>query len=231
MPDEKEVASFTASTDTGAKLAAAALFIQEEWRAYRHCQLVAVSRLTFVCYLLSSFTSKLVLKNDQTLVSPGNFCCIRCLSCTKVRTCGLQAKIRWLRASRLWREKFHRWMLSIRAKKRLQKEAEAVAVLEERRKQYQANAQQRLAWVEEGLSQRLVEDSTCPVCRSDAGQLHQPCCLAHMILLLSACSNSACTCLSAAQFVRSLRCRHGIIVSHADKSSLGLMLSSHDCVS
>ncbi|KAL0051259.1 hypothetical protein WJX82_004398 [Trebouxia sp. C0006] len=121
MPDEKEVASFTASTDTGAKLAAAALFIQEEWRAYRHRQLVA-------------------------------------------------AKIRWLRASRLWREKFHSWTLSMRAKKRLQKETEAVAALEERRKQYQANAQQRLAWVEEGLSQRLTEDSTCPVCRSDAGK-------------------------------------------------------------
>lgn len=121
MPDEKEVASFTASTDTGAKLAAAVLFIQEEWRAYRHRQLVA-------------------------------------------------AKIRWLRASRLWREKFHSWTLSMRAKKRLQKETEAVAALEERRKQYQANAQQRLAWVEEGLSQRLTEDSTCPVCRSDAGK-------------------------------------------------------------
>ncbi len=58
-----------------------------------------------------------------------------------------------------------------------------MAALEERRKQYQANAQQRLAWVEEGLSQRLIEDSTCPVCRSDAGQLHQPCCLPHLILL------------------------------------------------
>ncbi|DBA81849.1 TPA: hypothetical protein ACH3X1_007568 [Trebouxia sp. C0004] len=121
MPNEKDVASFTASTDTGAKLAAAALFIQEEWRAYRHRQLVA-------------------------------------------------AKIRWLRASRLWREKFHSWILSIRAKRRVQKEAEAVAALEERRKQYQANAQQRLAWVEEGLSQRLIEDSTCPVCRSHAGK-------------------------------------------------------------
>ncbi len=52
MPDEKEVASFTASTDTGAKLAAAALFIQEEWRAYRHRQLVAVGRLTSVFHLL-----------------------------------------------------------------------------------------------------------------------------------------------------------------------------------
>ena len=60
MPDEKEVASFTASTDTGAKLAAAALFIQEEWRAYRHRQLVAVGRLTFVYHLFASFISKLV---------------------------------------------------------------------------------------------------------------------------------------------------------------------------
>lgn len=60
MPDEKEVASFTASTDTGAKLAAAVLFIQEEWRAYRHRQLVAVGRLTFVYHLFASFISKLV---------------------------------------------------------------------------------------------------------------------------------------------------------------------------
>ena len=128
-----------------------------------------------ICHLFSSFTSKLVLKLDQTLVLHmlwWHFPLSRCLSCTKVRTCGLQAKIRWLRASRLWRETSHSWTLSIRAKKQLQKEAEAVAALEERRKQYQANAQQRLAWVEEGLSQRLMEDSTCPVCRSDAGQLH-----------------------------------------------------------
>ena len=68
MPDEKEVASFTASTDTGAKLAAAALFIQEEWRAYRHRQLVAVSRLTVFCHLFTGSTSKLVLKIDQMLV-------------------------------------------------------------------------------------------------------------------------------------------------------------------
>lgn len=75
MPDEKEVASFTASTDTGAKLAAAALFIQEEWRAYRHRQLVAVGRLTYVCHLCSSFTSKLVLKVDQTLILTHMLCC------------------------------------------------------------------------------------------------------------------------------------------------------------
>lgn len=55
MPDEKEVASFTASTDTGAKLAAAALFIQEEWRAYRHRQLVAVGRLTFVMIITTTY--------------------------------------------------------------------------------------------------------------------------------------------------------------------------------
>jgi hypothetical protein len=202
MPDEKEVASFTASTDTDAKLAAAALFIQEEWRAYRHRQLVAVGRLTSVFDLFSSFTSKLVLTIAQTLVLHTCSARKRRLSCTKLRICGLQAKIRWLRASRLWREKFHSWTLSIQAKKRLQKEAEAVAALEERRKQYQANAQQRLAWVEEGLSQRLIEDSTCPVCCPDAGQLHQPCCLPHLTLLLCACSKAACSGLCEAAFVR-----------------------------
>jgi hypothetical protein len=35
--------------------------------------------------------------------------------------------------------------------------------------EYQADAQQRLAWVEEGLKQRLIEDNSCPVCCANAG--------------------------------------------------------------
>lgn len=150
------------------------------------------------------------------------------LSCTKKRICGLQAKIRWLRASRLWREKFHSWTLSMRAKKRLQKETEAVAALEERRKQYQANAQQRLAWVEEGLSQRLTEDSTCPVCRSDAGQLHKACCLPHFTLLAQI--QPAYACLQHCLFGTEMRtwhdchpCRQVIFGAYAVKPWFCLM--------
>jgi len=47
--------------------------------------------------------------------------------------------------------------------------AAALAQMEERRKQHQADAQQRLAWVDEGLNQRLIEDNNCPVCCANAG--------------------------------------------------------------
>lgn len=82
-----------------------------------------------------------------------------------------QAKMRWLRSSQLWRTIFRKWMSRAREQLQLRREALAVVAMEERRKRYQADAQQRLAWVDEGLAQWLVEDSTCPVCCADAGEL------------------------------------------------------------
>ena len=83
--------------------------------------------------------------------------------------------MRWLRASRLWRTIFNKWTARAREQLRVRREAAAVVAMEERRKRYQADAQQRLAWVEEGLAQRVVEDSTCPVCCADAGGLPISC--------------------------------------------------------
>lgn len=83
--------------------------------------------------------------------------------------------MRWLRISRLWRHIFNKWVERARKQLQVRQEAAAVVAMEERRKRYQADAQQRLAWVEEGLAQPLVEDSTCPVCCPDAGGLPIPC--------------------------------------------------------
>ena len=78
--------------------------------------------------------------------------------------------MRFLRTSQLWRSLFQRWVGRARERLRLRREALAVVAMEERRKRYQADAQQRLAWVDEGLAQQVVEGSTCPVCCADAGQ-------------------------------------------------------------
>lgn len=101
--------------------------------------------------------------------------------------------MRWLRTSRLWRDIFQKWTARAREQLRLRREAAAVVAMEERRKRYQADAQQRLAWVDEGLAQRVVEDSTCPVCSADAGGgfpwleslLVSFCGLLHVFLLVS----------------------------------------------
>ena len=82
--------------------------------------------------------------------------------------------MRWLRTSQLWRNIFQKWTARAREQLALRQEAAAVVAMEERRKRYQADAQQRLAWVDEGLAQRVVEDSTCPVCCGDAGGLPIP---------------------------------------------------------
>ncbi|KAL3152107.1 hypothetical protein ABBQ32_001211 [Trebouxia sp. C0010 RCD-2024] len=82
----------------------------------------------------------------------------------------VKAKMQWLRASRLWRTIFNKWTARAREQLRVRREAAAVVAMEERRKRYQADAQQRLAWVEEGLAQPVVEDSTCPICCVDAGK-------------------------------------------------------------
>ena len=82
--------------------------------------------------------------------------------------------MRWLRTSRLWRNIFQKWTVRAREQLALRRESAAVVAMEERRKRYQADAQQRLAWVDEGLAQRIVEDSTCPVCCADAGGLPIP---------------------------------------------------------
>lgn len=83
--------------------------------------------------------------------------------------------MKWLRISRLCQGNVRRWKAEIGERWRLQREAvekaAALADMEEKRRQYQADAQQRLAWVEEGLAQRLIEDNTCPVCCKDVGQL------------------------------------------------------------
>lgn len=60
-----------------------------------------------------------------------------------------------------------------------------MVAMEERRKRYQADAQQRLAWVDEGLAQRVVEDSTCPVCCADAGGLPMACLPGSYLLVAS----------------------------------------------
>ena len=78
--------------------------------------------------------------------------------------------MRWFRASRLWRDIFRRWTARAREQLRLRRDAAAVVAMEERRKRYQADAQQRLAWVDEGLAQQGIVDSTCTVCSADAGQ-------------------------------------------------------------
>ncbi|DBB04235.1 TPA: hypothetical protein ACH3X1_013259 [Trebouxia sp. C0004] len=76
-----------------------------------------------------------------------------------------EGKMRWLRISRVCRGNVKRWKAEIGERWRLQREAvekaAALAQMEERRKQYQADAQQRLAWVEEGLNQR-IQDNSCP---------------------------------------------------------------------
>ncbi|KAL0040884.1 hypothetical protein WJX79_008605 [Trebouxia sp. C0005] len=85
-----------------------------------------------------------------------------------------EGKIRWLRISRVCQGNVKRWKAEIGEQWRLQREAvekaAALAQMEERRKQYQADAQQRLAWVEEGLKQRFIEDNSCPVCCANAGR-------------------------------------------------------------
>ncbi len=95
----------------------------------------------------------------------------------------MQAKLRWLRISGLWREKFRKWKVGAQERLRVVKEARAVAAMEERRKQYQADAQQRLAWVDEALAQRIIEDNTCPICSADAGQLTDMSCIWHLLAL------------------------------------------------
>ena len=52
MPDISEVATFKKGTGTGAKLAAAALVIQQAYRQHRHCALCKV-RFTCFCSSLS----------------------------------------------------------------------------------------------------------------------------------------------------------------------------------
>ena len=42
MPDEEEVRAFTASTDSGARKAAAAVAFQQAYRLYRHRQAIKV---------------------------------------------------------------------------------------------------------------------------------------------------------------------------------------------
>ncbi len=85
----------------------------------------------------------------------------------------MQGKIRWLRISRVCQGNVKRWKAKIGERWRLRREAvekaAALAQMEERRKQHQADAQQRLAWVDEGLNQRLIEDNNCPVCCANAG--------------------------------------------------------------
>ena len=79
--------------------------------------------------------------------------------------------MKWFRTSRLWRGIFRRWTARAREQLRLRREAAAVVAMEERRKRYQDDAQQRLAWVDEGLAQQYLEDRNCPVCCADAGAL------------------------------------------------------------
>ena len=75
-----------------------------------------------------------------------------------------------------------RWQTEVAERLRLRKEAvqeaAAVAAMEEKRKQYQADAQQRLAWVDQGLAGSL-QDNTCPVCCADAGGQSCPHAAAH----------------------------------------------------
>ena len=118
--------------------------------------------------------------HDRGLDMPSILCksadgmALRASQCRSQAFCiVVQGKIRWLRISRVCQGNVRRWKAEIGEQWRLQREAvekaAALALMEERRKQYQADAQQRLAWVEEGLKQRLIEDNSCPVCCANAG--------------------------------------------------------------
>ena len=74
--------------------------------------------------------------------------------------------MRWLRASGLWRRIFLRGVGRARAKLQTRR---AMVAMEDRRRRYQADSEQRLAWVDEALAQSLIEDSTCPVCSASPG--------------------------------------------------------------
>lgn len=187
MPEESEVAAFSGSTDTGARKAAAALVIQEAYRMYRHRQAVKVRRF-FACSagiwpVLQNLNCAPSLAFVLTLLRTA-VCLTRRLSlqCTHMVVCIAQAKMRYLRTSRLWRNLFQKWVGRAREQLRLRREALAVVAMEKRRKRYQADAQQRLAWVDEGLAQH-IEDHTCPVCCADAGQQNYMRCSCHLNLL------------------------------------------------
>ena len=182
MPVESEVAAFSGSAHTGARTAAAALVIQEAYRMFRHRQLVKVSQAILILYLSSL-----------------SLCCLVCMAAHRLQQlcqCGLQAKMRWLRTSRLWRNIFQKWTARAREQLALRREAAAVVAMEERRKQYQADAQQRLAWVDEGLAQGILDGSTCPVCCAAAGGLptSEPICytVMHACSLFDVASTAKC---------------------------------------
>ena len=57
MPDASSIISFTASADTGARHAAAALVIQEAYRLHRYRQLVKVCAMPHMA-MLESYKQK-----------------------------------------------------------------------------------------------------------------------------------------------------------------------------
>lgn len=84
--------------------------------------------------------------------------------------CAEQAKLKFLRTSNLWRQAVRRWRHQVQATLASRRDAAAVAAMEAQRRQHEADAQRRLAWVDEALLQRTLVDTTCPVCDKDAGQ-------------------------------------------------------------
>ena len=81
-----------------------------------------------------------------------------------------QAKLRYLRTSSLWRQAVRKWRHGIQATLASRRDDAAVAAMEAQRKQHEADAQRRLAWVDQALQQQhKLGDTTCPVCRKDTG--------------------------------------------------------------
>lgn len=80
-----------------------------------------------------------------------------------------QAKLRWLRTSNVWRQAVRRWRGEIQSSLAGRRAAAAMAAMEAQRKQYEADAQRRLAWVEQAMQQGFVTDTSCPVCPKSPG--------------------------------------------------------------
>lgn len=176
MPVESELVTLTGSSDIGAGRGAVALVMQEACRSHRHRQVVKVCPATTPAF------PPLLHQVSLVLLYAVSFTCCTIPTCTVTQRpcpCGRYAKMRCLPNSGkhastagtlLWRRIFLKWVGRAREQLRARQEAAAVVAMKERRRRYQADGQPRLAWVEEGLAQSVMEDSTCPVCSADAGR-------------------------------------------------------------
>ena len=130
-----------------------------------------------------------------------------------------QAKLRYLRTSSLWRQAVRKWRHEIQATLASRRDAAAVAAMEAQRKQHEADAQRRLAWVDQALQQQhKLGNMTCPVCCKDAGECA---CLStslehHLPCLLQGCW---LVCVRGLTGGKAYRCSSRVWCLHADQSA------------